>query len=126
MPTLALATRPDAEGAVVTKALLRAAGRLEVPQKSVGRIIGVSEATVSRLQAGRLALAPGEKPFELAVLFIRLFRALDAMLGGDEPAARAWLRAENLALGGVPLTLVQSVTGLVDVVHYLDSRRALV
>jgi uncharacterized protein (DUF2384 family) len=126
MPNLAHATRPDEEGAVVTKALLRAAGRLEVPQKAVSRIIGVSEATVSRLQAGRLALVHGEKPFELAVLFVRLFRALDAMMGGDEPAARAWLRNENLALGGVPLTLVQSVTGLVDVVNYLDSRRALV
>lgn len=126
MPNLAPAPSPDAEGAVVTRALLRAAGRLEVPQKAVSRIIGVSEATVSRLQAGRLSLAPGEKPFELAVLFIRVFRGLDAMLGGDEPSARAWMRAENLALGGEPLTLVQSVTGLVDVVHYLDSRRALV
>ena len=124
--TLALASSPATEGVVVTKALLRAAGRLDVPQKAVSRIIGVSEATVSRMQAGRVTLAPGDKPFELALLFIRLFRALDAMVGGDESAARAWLRAENLALGGVPLALAQSVTGLVDVVNYLDSRRALV
>ena len=115
-----------AEPAVVTRALLKAASRLGVPQKAVSRIIGVSEATVSRLQSGRAALAPGDKAFELAVLFIRLFRGLDAMVGGDEAAARAWLQSPNLALGDVPLARIQSVTGLVDVVAYLDSRRALV
>jgi hypothetical protein len=115
---------PVAEPAVVTKALLRAAARLDVPQKAVSRVIGVSEATVSRLHSGRATLASSDKAFELAVLFIRLFRGLDAMVGGDEAAARAWLRAPNLVLGEVPLTRIQSVTGLVDVVTYLDSRRA--
>ncbi len=126
MTSLAIAPVQVSDGAVVTKALLRAAGRLGVPQKSVSRIIGVSEATVSRMQSGRVTLAPADKPFELAALFVRLFRALDAMVGGDEAAARAWLTSENLALGGVPLERIQSVTGLVDVVAYLDSRRALV
>ena len=126
MTSLATASARATEGAVVTKALMRAAGRLGVPQKAVSRIIGVSEATVSRMQSGRVTLAPGDKPFELAALFVRLFRALDAMVGGDEAAARAWLTSENLALGGVPLQLIESVTGLVDVVAYLDSRRALV
>lgn len=124
MASLAIVPNPAADGAVVTRALLRAAGRLDVPQKAVSRIIGVSEATVSRMHAGRFTLAPADKPFELAVLFVRLFRSLDAMVGGDEASARAWLRGENLALGGVPLAMSQSVTGLVDVVAYLDSRRS--
>jgi len=117
---------PLSEGAVVTKAVLSAAGRLGVPQKALSRIIGLSEASVSRMSAGTYALAPGDKSFELAVLFVRLFRALDATVGGDEAVARAWLRNANLALGAVPLTLIQSVTGLVDVVAYLDAHRAAV
>jgi transcriptional regulator with XRE-family HTH domain len=95
-----------------------------VSQKAMARIVGVSEATVSRLQAGRLTLDPADKAFELAVLFLRMFRSLDALLGGDDEAARAWLRGPNLALGDVPLARIQTVTGLVDVVAYLDSRRA--
>jgi hypothetical protein len=75
--------------------------------------------------SGTYALSSGDKPFELAVLFVRLFRALDAMVGGDEAAASAWLKSENLALGGAPLLLVQSVSGLVHVLSYLDARRAL-
>jgi hypothetical protein len=118
---------PDpAEGAVVTRAVLSAAGRLDVPQKALGRIIGLSEASVSRMSAGAYTLAAGDKPFELAVLFVRLFRGLDALVGGDEAVARAWLRSANVALGDTPLALIQTVTGLVHVVTYLDAHRASV
>ena len=113
------------DSAVATKAVLRAAGRLGVSNKALGRIIGVSEATVSRMGSGSYALAAGDKPFELAVLFIRLFRALDAIADGDEAVASAWLRNENVALGGTPIALIQTVSGLVHVLGYLDARRAL-
>jgi len=121
------AVRPAAanQNAVVTRAALRAAARLAVPNKTLGRIIGLSEATISRMGSGTYTLSAGDKPFELAVLFIRLFRALDAIAGGDEAVANAWLRNENLALGGIPLVLIQSVPGLVHVLGYLDARRAL-
>jgi hypothetical protein len=122
------AERPDAvsEGAVMTKAVLRAATRLGVSNKALAGIIGLSEASVSRMGSGTYTLAPGDKAFDLAVLFVRLFRALDAIVHGDEAVARAWLRNENAALGGEPLTLIQSVPGLVHAVSYLDARRALV
>jgi hypothetical protein len=122
------AERPDAvsEGAVMTKAVLRAAVRLGVSNKALAGIIGLSEASVSRMGSGTYTLAPGDKAFDLAVLFVRLFRALDAIVHGDEAVARAWLRNENAALGGEPLTLIQSVPGLVHAVSYLDARRALV
>ena len=122
------AERPDAvsEGAVMTKAVLRAAVRLGVSNKALAGIIGLSEASVSRMGAGTYTLSPGDKAFDLAVLFVRLFRALDAIVHGDEAVARAWLRNENAALGGEPLTLIQSVPGLVHAVSYLDARRALV
>lgn len=114
------------EGVVVTKAALRAAGLLGIPNKVLARVVGVSEASVSRMGAGTYTLAPGDKPFELAVLFVRLYRALDALVHGDEAVARAWIASPNAALGGQPLTLIQSVPGLVHVIAYLDARRALV
>ena len=116
---------PLSEAAVATKAVLRAAARLDLSNKTLAKIIGVSEATVSRLGAGSYQLTRGDKPFELALLFVRLFRSLDAISGGDEAVATAWLRSENLALGGTPLTLIQSVPGLVHVLAYLDARRSL-
>jgi DNA-binding XRE family transcriptional regulator len=105
--------------------VLRAASRLGLSNKALGRIIGVSEATVSRMRSGSYELSPGDKSFELAMLVIRLFRALDGIAGGDEVVASAWLRNENSALGGTPLALIESVSGLVHVLGYLDARRAL-
>src|SRR4029453_7872645 len=114
------------EGVVVTKAALRAAALLGISNKVLARIVGLSDASVSRMGSGTFALAPGEKPFELAVLFIRFYRALDAIVHGDDGVARAWLANPNAALGGTPITVIQSLSGLVHAVAYLDARRALV
>ena len=114
-----------AEGPVLTKAALRAAARLGVTNKSLARVVGVSEASVSRMGRGAYTLAPGDKAFELAVLFVRLFRSLDALVHGDDTVARAWIAGPNAALGGTPAELIQTVPGLVHVLAYLDARRAL-
>jgi antitoxin Xre/MbcA/ParS-like protein len=113
------------EGVVITKAVLRAAAKLGISNKTLARIIGLSEATVSRMGSGTYTLTPGDKASDLALLFVRFFRALDAIVGGDETVARAWVKNDNTALGAPPLTLIQSVPGLVHVVEYLDARRAL-
>ncbi len=118
--------QPVDDAAVVTKAVLRAAGRLGVSNRLLASVIGCSEATVSRMGSGAYQLSPGDKPFELAVLFLRLFRSLDAIVGGDAAAARAWLQNDNLVLNAPPVRLITSVAGLVTVVGYLDARRALV
>lgn len=118
------ATRPAGEAAVVTKSVMRAAERLGLPNRILAAVLGLSEATVSRMGTGAYQLDAGSKPFELAVLFLRLFRSLDAIVGGDTTVAAAWLRNENTALKAAPITLIESVAGLVHVVAYLDDRRA--
>ena len=114
-----------AKESVATKAVLRAAARLGMSNKALGRVIGLSEATVSRMGSGSYTLSAGDKPFELALLMIRLFRSLDAIAAGDEAVASIWMRQEHAILGGTPLNLIQSVSGLVHVLGYLDARRAL-
>ena len=115
-----------AENAVLTKAVLRAADRLGVTSKCLAAIIGVSEATISRMRRDDFLLDRGSKPFELGVLFVRLFRSLDAIAGGDETVSTAWLRNPNTALEAKPLEKILTIAGLLDVIAYLDSRRALV
>jgi uncharacterized protein (DUF2384 family) len=124
--TRTIARPAPEQGPVLTKAALRAAERLGISNKSLARIVGLSEASVSRMGTGAYTLSPGDKAFELAVLFVRLFRSLDALVHGDDAVARAWLTNPNAALGGTPLDLIQTVSGLVHVLAYLDARRALV
>ena len=75
------------------------------------------------MRKGRFPLA--RKPFELAVLFVRLYRSLDAVVGGDDAVARVWLTNDNIALDAKPIELIQTVAGLANVIQYLDARRAL-
>jgi uncharacterized protein (DUF2384 family) len=114
------------DSAVVARATIRAADRLDINNRTLARIIGVSEATVSRMRKGDYALEKNQKPFELAVMFVRLYRSLDALVGGDDAVAKAWLKNANTALEAAPINLVQSVSGLSNVIQYLDSRRAIV
>ena len=94
------------------------------PVQDTGVILGVSEATISRMRRGEYPLE--NKPFELAIMFIRLYRSLDAVIGGDDAVAKSWLRNKNSALKEAPIDLIQSVSGLTDVIQYLDARRAVV
>lgn len=123
-PDCATADRQD--GAIVAKAVVRASASLEIPEDVVAQVIGVGVRDISLMRAGELQLDPSSKPFQLAVLFVRLFRSLDALVGGDKSVAGAWLRNDNLALGGRPIDLIQSVSGLTNVISYLDARRAIV
>jgi hypothetical protein len=116
----------DERASLVAKSALRAAAQLEIPNRVLAQIIGLSEASVSRAARDAFRLDPDGKPFELALLFIRLFRSLDAIVGGDAATAAKWIRSDNSALGAKPLDLMIHLPGLIDVLAYLDARRALV
>ncbi|MBX6323497.1 MAG: DUF2384 domain-containing protein [Rhodospirillaceae bacterium] len=125
-PATASLVEPAGQGAVLTKATLRAADRLGLTARTLAAVIGVSEASVSRMKRGMYALEPDSKAFELAVLFVRLYRSLDAITGGDENVAGRWITSTNTVLGAPPIEKMRTVAGLVDVLAYLDARRALV
>ena len=126
MPLAASRQAAASDGTIVTKAILNAAARLGLSNRALARMLGLSDASISRMGAGAYTLDPRDKPFEIAVLFLRLFRSLDAIVAGDDSAARVWMERENIALGGRPRELVQTLAGLVNAVGYLDARRALV
>ena len=120
---------PRAAGAprrnlVLTRAALRAAELLGVARKDLALVLGISPSTVSRLDDR--PLDPARKEGELAILFVRLFRSLDALLGGNADKARQWMHAPNRHLGGVPAERIRTVTGLVDAIEYLDAMRGKV
>ena len=118
----ALSARRPEPAAVLAKATLAAAEHLELRNRQLASVIGSSEASVSRLRSGR-GLDPASKEGELALLFLRLYRSLDALVGGDDVKSRAWLHAANDHLRGVPAERIRTVEGLVDVVQYLDAMR---
>jgi transcriptional regulator with XRE-family HTH domain len=126
MPTLfppRAALRPAPE-AVLTKAVLRAANLLGLSSAALARVLGVSEASVSRLASGVRTIDPATKEGELALLLVRVYRSLDALVGTDAAQRKAWMEGHNRALNGRPKELIERADGLVAVVSYLDAMRA--
>lgn len=118
-----LQTRPSSP-AVLTKAVERAARRLNLSDREIAAVLGVSPSSVSRISRGSRTIDPESKEGELALLFLRVFRSLDGLLGGDTEQSRRWLRAYNHHLAGVPAELLATAQGLVRVADYLDALRA--
>ncbi len=126
MTALARSAPPQPEAAAVLgKAVARAAERLGLSRALLAQVLGLSPASISRLCAGNYHLDPKRKEWDFALLLVRLFRALDSIVG-DEATARKWLASDNLALNGRPVDLIRNTEGLVRVVHYLDASRAVV
>ena len=120
------AATPDKRALVLSKAAIRAAEHLGVSNAVLARVLGLSDSTVSRLKSGAYVLEPDSKAYELAQLFVRLFRGLSAITGGDDAAARSWLRGPNTALRARPIDRIVAIPGLLETVAYVDSRRARV
>ena len=111
--------------AVLSKAVARAAERLDISRSLLARVLGVSPSTITRLYSGEYRLEQSRKEWEFALLFVRAFRSLDSIVG-EETAAKKWLNSQNRGLNGRPIELISNTEGLVRVVHYLDASRGLV
>lgn len=120
----AVSLAPD-PSAVLCGALFKALVFLGLTQGQVGNSIGMDRTTVSRLK-NRGGLNPNSKQGELALLLIRIFRSLYALMGGDKKAIRHWMKTQNRHLNGVPAELVGSVQGINHVLEYLDAIRGKV
>lgn len=110
------------DSVLIAKAVVRAADFLGLTQSELANAVGISEASASRMASGRYA--PTGKAFELCLYLIRVYRSLDAIVGGDRKTMRAWMASGNDALRGVPKQLVLTGAGLVNVMNYLDASRA--
>jgi hypothetical protein len=111
--------------AIIRKALIKASKILDLNQKDLSLIIGFSESKASRLCTNNTYIEPDCKEWDLALLFLRMFRSLDTLFGGNEKQCCLWLHAHNRDLRGIPKELIKNVVGLVEVTQYLDAYRGL-
>jgi hypothetical protein len=126
MAATALAARPDSgRERVLTQAVVEAARRLELGSSEIAEVIGKSQPTASRLLNGKYLLADSKKEWELSAHFVRLYRSLSSVVGGNDELARAWLKSPNRAFDGqMPLAAIKRIDGLLHACEYLDAHRA--
>lgn len=124
MPTPLAFDPTEDDRRILTEATVNAAQALELSSAELARILGVSEATVSRMRHGRYQLDPASKAWEIALLLIRLYRGLGAIMGHDHTVMLQWIDNPNTDLGEPPRTMLRRIDGLAEVVAYLDAHRA--
>ena len=121
---MARAVAAERPRGLLSKATWRAARQLGLSGAALSRVIGLSEATVSRMGRGEWDVAPQSKEGQLAALVVRLFRSLDEIVGNDAAKVAAWMGSYHRALNGIPRELIESPQGLVMTLQYVDAMRA--
>ncbi|MBS1138716.1 MAG: hypothetical protein H6R13_169 [Proteobacteria bacterium] len=126
--SLALKPNPLSDRSrVLSTAVVEAARRLGLGSTDLTAIIGTSQPSASRLLNGKYFIPEGSKTWELSAHFIRLYRSVSSLVGGNDELARSWLKSGNQAFDNRhPLEVVKRVDGLLHVCEYLDAHRARV
>lgn len=106
---------------VLTKAFLNACVILGVNREGAAKILGVNRTTLARRSV--VGFEPASKEGELSLLFVRLYRSLSALSGGDHEFMQHWFTTHNIGLGGIPAELVFTISGLFRSIEYLDGMR---
>ncbi len=122
--TALVQTKPAAD-AVLAKAVLRAAEQLGLKQSELAAVLGMHRTAVSRLKT-TATLDPASKQGELALLLLRLARALFALTGGDQEWMRHFMRTPNNVTGGVPANQIETIQGMATVLQFVDAIRGKV
>ena len=118
----ALPNPAPAADAVLAKAVLKAAEQLGLKQAELASVLGIHRTAVSRLKQNP-SLDPGSKQGELALLLLRIARALFALTGGDQDWIRHFMRTHNTVTGGVPAKQIETIQGIATVLQFVDAIR---
>lgn len=116
------APTPDS---VLAKAVLNAAEQMGLKQSDLSAVLGVHRTAISRMKQNQ-QLDPDSKQGELALLLIRIARALYALTGGDKDWIQHFMRMPNSQTGGVPLEQIKTIQGLMMVLRFVDAIRGKV
>jgi len=116
---LKVSPAPDA---VLAKAVLRAGDQLGLRQAQLAAVLGMHRTAVSRMKTAQ-SLDPASKQGEIALLLIRVARALYSLAGGDVQWIRHFMQSPNHVTGGIPAEQIRSIQGLMTVLRFVDSLR---
>ncbi|WP_298017814.1 MbcA/ParS/Xre antitoxin family protein [uncultured Castellaniella sp.] len=118
----ALLKMSPAPDAVLAKAVLRAGDQLGLRQAQLAAVLGMHRTAVSRMKTTQ-SLDPASKQGEIALLLIRVARALFALAGGDAVWIRHFMQSPNAVTGGVPAEQIRTIQGLMTVLRFVDALR---
>ena len=114
------------DAALVTHAFIEAGRELGMTLGQLAKVIGVSESAMKNYSRGSADIS-SPKDQELSLGFIRVYRALFAVLGGNREQMQHWMHTPNRHLNQqTPAALATTYQGLAELNVYLDAMRGRV
>jgi len=111
------------EEMVLTKAICSLLKFYSLSGKDLSKIIGISESSASRISQGIKLISPHTKEGEMALLLLRIYRSLNAIVGNNHEKAKLWLNSQNKYFRNKPIEEIKTIPGLIGVLNYLDAMR---
>ena len=109
---------------VLIKAFNNACDAVNLSVKARAAMLGINRATLTRnINKG---FSSESKEWEIQLHFIRIYRSLYAIAGGDHAFMSHWFNTENNALNGTPAVICLKMEGLFRTNQYLDAMRGKV
>jgi uncharacterized protein (DUF2384 family) len=109
------------DAVLVSKAILRAAAHLGLPDPVLATVLGLSASGVEQARESQTPVIQDWLTLERAAPLIRLSRTLDYGVCGDAEAAESWIRSHNTAFGARPIDVLQTADGPQRVLDHVQS-----
>jgi hypothetical protein len=103
------------------RTLIEAIHQLELPASTISSLLDIPLRDAIALHHGDLTLPSDHSRRTEVTLLIDLYVRLATLLHGA-PEASAWIRVKNESLGGTPLELLTTPSGLRSVLGYIRAR----
>jgi len=110
------------EAAKLTSEFFIATASIGLSNREIGEILGVSEATISRAKKREIYFSrTRHHQWLIAELLIQICKELQRIYNHPRKE-KHWFTTYNYLLRGLPIKLIHSIEGLIEVVRYLESR----
>lgn len=106
--------------AVLASSLITAGTELGLSNSELAAVLGLHRSAISRLKH-RPNINPDSKQGELALMLIRIYRALHALTDGNPKWMQHFMREPNSLTGDIPARQIQEIGGLMRVMFCVES-----
>jgi len=103
------------KASALTKALLNASKEMGISTTHLGKILGEESSEIKHK-----GITPESKSGELALMLIRCYTSLHALVGSKEEIIQHWMYTYNSGTQGIPVKQISRIDGLVRVTQYLE------
>ncbi len=109
------------KASVLTKSVIRAADSLGLSHAEFASALGLKVAEVHAILGGSSPVEAVSTQGQLALQLVRIYLALNTLVGPDARLLDTWMHSHNDALDAAPAKRIQTPKGMSEVLSYVEA-----